>query len=394
MTRGIGQPQPLGEQLSPPMRLPGWALLLIVALLSPTLLIILSAWDDPPIPRAEHFAVSTHYQFSGAATPPLSGWKPTTEFDPADRNPADELVSIWQAFAIDIDAIGEGEQLGIFLAAMFANYRIYVGEDLVAQPAPMETPLYVNRVPRFYPIAREQLIAAGGVVHVNSVAENPNYEPFYVFIGPFQELNDIFLVHEWQRATVPRFALTIIVLLASAVFVLWLLTPSRTDYFWYAVTVALFAAHSGWFMYAETPITAEWWSLIGRLTLFLALAIVIFYHRYFGEVRPRTEWGFTALLMVAAGYMAYCVAFSFEDYLTAMHAWALRPPRLRSTPTVISCYACISTAALKPLCWPSRPLLTWWCLPVTRFSRWVWWAVRSTTCSLPPPSAPACLATC
>ncbi len=312
--------QVAAEHFSAPLKLPLWALYGIVVFASPWLLAVLLFFDDPLIPSLGYASTSTSYQFSQSAKPPGSNWKPVSQFDAREAPTDGSLISVWQVFEAPQS---QSEQLSIFIPVMFANYRIYVGDDLIAQPAPMTRPLYINRVPRLYPVSRTQLEAAGNRIYINSVRETPFFDAYPVFVGPFAELSVIYESHRNQRVFAPIIALVIILLLTAAIGILWMLSPSHTSYGWYAATTALFACHSTWFMIAQAPVTAEVWSLLGRLTVFMALTSLIFYHRYFGVVRPRTEIVMGLILVAAAAYMAYAALADFSNYYFAMNLWAI-----------------------------------------------------------------------
>ena len=112
-----------GEVFSPPLRLPRWALFVIVGITSPLLLVIFLSLDDPLMPSPAHEALNTTYQFSARDTPPLEGWKPIADFDPSEHQQDGALVSTWQTFEVSRNFTDR--QLAIFIPVLFGNYRVY-----------------------------------------------------------------------------------------------------------------------------------------------------------------------------------------------------------------------------------------------------------------------------
>ncbi|MEM7078742.1 MAG: ATP-binding protein [Pseudomonadota bacterium] len=290
-----------------------WLLFGVVIITSPTLLMLFSVLDDPLSPAQQYAAPLIEYQFAGYDRLPTDGWKDIAAYDFAEA-PTDGTSSVWIVREVDVQVLGSSAQSGIFIPYLYSNFAVYVNGALLLQTAPHTKPYYVNRAPRIIPVATEQLRAAAGRVVINGVTKNPNHYPFNMWVGPYDEIVASYDSHYVHHGLAPLIAVVVTLILAVAMLLLYAFDRRRSDYGWYALTVTLFAAHSGWFLVSHTPIDATAWSLAGRLTLFMALTTVIFYHRFFGYQYRKREWFLFLALFVSGALMVYTAFYDFSRY--------------------------------------------------------------------------------
>ena len=301
-----------GSRLNTPI----WILFAFVLALSPSLVVLFSYLDDPLWPSNQLLAENTTYVFSESTRPPTEGWKSIAVYNPADAHP--ELFSIWQEFEVDLSKLQSDEQLALFIPYIWSNVVVMIGDELVAQTAPMTQPMYMNRVPLIFPMARSQLERTGGVFHIRAVRDLPLHEAYSTYVGPLSELQRSYDSHMFNRVYGAILSIIVIVLVGSAVSILFFLSPPGSSYYgWFALTSLLYGSHSAWYLIGATPLPIELWSTLGRLTLVMGLTLMFFYHRYFGVKWRVVEWVCSVVVLGAAAFQVYAGVFDFSKFVLA-----------------------------------------------------------------------------
>ncbi|MFK8052894.1 MAG: hypothetical protein AB8F65_07945, partial [Woeseiaceae bacterium] len=265
-------------------------------LLIPAFVLWLMYLIDQPYEVSDIFAVQEFEWVRGfSEAPPEHGWTHSADAFPGVRDDDDAFTSVW--YRILVPATVENPSL--YISNGLGNYDVWRNGQRLLQTAPVEQPLFFERGNVVVP-----LNSAGGdnerPVYLRVTREAAGVGAGYVFIAPIAEAMRDARELDTMQTTIPSVILAVMLSIAAAVGVMFLVRRKETAYGWYALTVLLWAVHTIHPLISTIPFHFFLWMTIAYLSLNWLVAELYFVNQYFGIPAPRLERTVTGFSMLVS----------------------------------------------------------------------------------------------
>ncbi len=275
---------------------------------------------DRPIPLpARHLLQDVAYATTDTPVPPGpdTEWTPVTLPGGPTRSAEDaDYHAAWFRFRIPSELLAHEGTLAFYQFAPLGNIQLYAGDRLIASGGPMGRPLPFHTRQLLMPfdpaVARSQ---ADGTLTFRFARRFASPRSPIAYAGPVEVFQERFAHVRLWGFYIPFAIVAFMLSLALLLMFLWVLRRRETAFGLYGLIVGLWAFHTAHGLIARPPTGHLPWYALDYLSLWWAVLMPVFVHRWYAMHRPRVERVMLSAAVLASAVMLIPVASGNFDLL-------------------------------------------------------------------------------
>lgn len=249
----------------------------------PLLVLWLLYLVDRPYELPDAYLVQpTEWARSFSDTPPASGWSAATDRWPEGRQEGEPFTSVWYRFAVPASL----PDPTLYIPYGFGNFEVWQQGERRYRLAPPVQPLAHHKSFTAIPL---RVGGESASVELRLTRQASNSRLRYVYIAPADDVARDAAEHAVIQHRLPQGVLVLMLGFAGAVGAMFALRPMERYYGWYALTIALWAAHTIHGLIETVPFAHFVWFALQYVLLNWLLAELYFVNCYFDIRAPRLQ---------------------------------------------------------------------------------------------------------